>query len=313
MAQKIKCDYGCGQEAKYQLKNGKWCCSKNVSQCKIIKQKISDLRKGALNPMYGKKMTTEDKNKRSKLMKKLRKDPNSSYNTEEFIEKQKISHKKRCNDKEWKQKASKWMKKAWADKKIGDTDWIIKQKESQKLTITKIKNKYPLFSKIEEMRYNPNKPGEKEIQVHCKNHNCPNSKEQGGWFTPTYIQLYERIRQLEKDYGNGGCYFYCCDECKQECPLYNLKGDPLKDIENWYNQEEYQTFRDHVLTRDNYICQYCGELAEHVHHERPQKLEPFFSLDPDYAISVCKKCHYKYCHKDECSTGNIANKICKEE
>jgi len=34
------CDYGCGQEAKYQFKNGKWCCSKNVSQCSEIKNKI---------------------------------------------------------------------------------------------------------------------------------------------------------------------------------------------------------------------------------------------------------------------------------
>jgi len=35
------CDYGCGQEAKYQLKNGKWCCNKNSSLCPNIKRKIS--------------------------------------------------------------------------------------------------------------------------------------------------------------------------------------------------------------------------------------------------------------------------------
>jgi len=27
------------------------------------------------------------------------------------------------------------------------------------------------------MRYNPDKPGEEEIQVHCKNHLCKNSKK----------------------------------------------------------------------------------------------------------------------------------------
>jgi len=27
------CDYGCGQEAKHQLKNGKWCCSENFAKC----------------------------------------------------------------------------------------------------------------------------------------------------------------------------------------------------------------------------------------------------------------------------------------
>ena len=34
------CDYGCGQEAKYQFKNGKWCCSKNISQCPEIKKRM---------------------------------------------------------------------------------------------------------------------------------------------------------------------------------------------------------------------------------------------------------------------------------
>ncbi len=35
------CDYGCGQEANHQFKNGKWCCSKNYNSCKEIKRKNS--------------------------------------------------------------------------------------------------------------------------------------------------------------------------------------------------------------------------------------------------------------------------------
>jgi hypothetical protein len=178
------------------------------------------------------------------------------------------------------------------------------------MTISKIKRKYKLFSKIEEMRYNPNKPiEEREIQVHCKNHKCQNSKEQTGWFTPTKRQIYERIRCLEKN-GSDNSYFYCCDECKIECPLYNLQSDPFKQTKHGYTQEEYNHFRKYVLERDNYKCQYCGKKAEHVHHERPQKLEPFFALDPDLAWSVCKECHYKYGHSGECSTGYLANVIC---
>jgi hypothetical protein len=30
------CSYGCGREAKYQLKNGKWCCSKSHNSCPAI-------------------------------------------------------------------------------------------------------------------------------------------------------------------------------------------------------------------------------------------------------------------------------------
>ena len=37
----IICEYGCGQEAEYQLKNGKWCCSSHSSKCPFLKNKIS--------------------------------------------------------------------------------------------------------------------------------------------------------------------------------------------------------------------------------------------------------------------------------
>jgi len=161
------------------------------------------------------------------------------------------------------------------------------------------------------MRYNPDKPEEKEIQVHCKNHNCPNSKEQNGWFTPSHGQISKRTEAIEKPSGIGESNFYCCEECKLICPLFRSRGiDPLIENNKTYTQSEYQTFRQFVLERDNYKCQYCGKKADYVHHERPQKLEPFYSLDPDLAWSVCKKCHYKYAHSDECSTRNLANKIC---
>jgi len=61
------------------------------------------------------------------------------------------------------------------------------------------------------------------------------------------------------------------------------------------------------------ICEYgCGKEATDVHHIRPQKLEPFFSLDPDYGLACCEECHYKYGHKtgSECSTGNLAQIAC---
>jgi len=189
---------------------------------------------------------------------------------------------------------------------------IRKQSEGRKLTIDKLKKKYPFFSEVEEMQYNPEKLQEKEIQVHCKNHLCENSKEKGGWFSPSRSQIIERRRALEHPKGNDGRYFYCSEECKSECPLYNLKGDIFKNDKRIYTSEEYQQFRDFVLKRDNYKCQFCGEEAIDVHHERPQKLEPFFSLDPDFAWSCCKKCHYKKGHPKgtECSTGNLASRFC---
>jgi len=265
------CDYGCEQEANYQFKNGKWCCSNHWLRCPNQKKRYTKDK----NPFFGKTHTKE--------VKEILKNSATGKNNP-FFGKKRPNHSKKME---------------------GNIP-------GNKFTIKKIKEKYSIFSSEEEMRYNPDKPGEKEIQVHCKNHLCENSKEKGGWFTPSRSQLAERIRQLESEYGQGGCYLYCSDECKKDCPLFYLRSDPLKNTELRYTYEEYQQFRQHVLERDNYKCQYCENKATIVHHERVQKLEPFFALDPDLAWSCCRDCHYKYGHKTgtECSTGNLSKKIC---
>jgi hypothetical protein len=270
------CDYGCGQEAKHQFKNGKWCCSYNHIMCPILRRKVSDKTKGINNPRYGIECTPEIKEKiRQSLKGKMSKELNPFY---------KKKHTKKS--------------KNLMSKKL-------------KYSIEDYKEKYPFFSQIEEMRYNPDKDNEKEIQVHCKNHSCKNSKEKDGWFTPTNIQFYERIRALEKPHGMIENNLYCSEECKTNCIIYRKKTDIIKQ-ELLYTQEEYETFRQVVLERDDYSCQYCEEKATIVHHERPQKLEPFFTLDPDFAWSCCEKCHYEKGHKtgSDCSTGNLANKVC---
>jgi len=35
------CDYGCGQKAKHQLKNGIWCCSESHNSCQVMRKKNS--------------------------------------------------------------------------------------------------------------------------------------------------------------------------------------------------------------------------------------------------------------------------------
>jgi 5-methylcytosine-specific restriction endonuclease McrA len=336
----ILCDYGCGQEAKYQFKNGKWCCSIKVQSCPaIIKKKSKKLQGRTLSEetkqkisqsIKGRKHTEETKNKIGdsnrgrkfslefkQRMSIIKKGLHHSNKTKIKIGN---SNKGKKHTEETKKKignANRGRKLSYETRqKISKAKRGIKKSKKQinklKLSIKQINSRYPMFSKIEELRYNPDKPGEKEIQVHCKNHNCPNSKEQGGWFTPSKNALSDRISCLDR-FNVDHCYFYCSEQCKDMCPLYRLRSDPFKELtKTKYTQEEYQQFREYVLERDNYKCQYCGQKAEHVHHERPQKLEPFFALDPDYAWSVCKKCHYKYGHKDECSTGRLSNKYCKE-
>ena len=40
------CDYGCGREAKYPFKNGKWCCENNTSKCPKVKRKNKESHEG---------------------------------------------------------------------------------------------------------------------------------------------------------------------------------------------------------------------------------------------------------------------------
>jgi 5-methylcytosine-specific restriction endonuclease McrA len=44
----MKCEFGCGNDAKFQLKNGKWICSKFSTQCEVNKHKNSSGLKNAV-------------------------------------------------------------------------------------------------------------------------------------------------------------------------------------------------------------------------------------------------------------------------
>lgn len=189
----ILCEYDCGQEAKHQLKNGKWCCSKSQNSCLEIRKKFAEARKG----------------KPSKLKGRTYKEIHGEEKAKKIIKGKK-----------------------------GKNHPMYGKKHPGRLTIEKVKKKYKLFSQIEEMRYNPNKPKEKEIQVHCKYNECENSKEKNGWFTPTSNQIYHRGNTLKTPKGFGESNFYCSQKCKDLCPCYNLKTDLLQltKFQNYYKE-----------------------------------------------------------------------------
>ena len=202
------CDYGCGREAKHYFPTAnKWCCEKDCKSC------------------------SKSKEEQSKRMKKVHNRPDVKNN-----------HKKAAKEKwknlDYRQDILKRIKEGINQQGVKE-----KQSISHKYTIDQIQERYKTFTREEEMRYNPDKPEEKEIQVHCKYDKCDNSKEKGGWFTPVKSQIYERIRQLEKNDGNDGCYFYCPEGCKQKCCLYNLISDPniRKEFEKYHKKVGRET------------------------------------------------------------------------
>jgi len=318
----MKCEYGCDQQALYKMTSGKWCCSPYYSSCPSMKFK----NKWSLINSRIKNEWSKDESKfyllrlLVKILRTKSKPKFCEYGCGNIAKYKMLSGKWCCSKKytncpvNKKKYGSPGKSNAMYGKKHKKTTIELIRKKRIEKGFRFFKDDYekhhPLFCKIEEIKNRKDGLG---IQVHCKNHNCLNSKEQGGWFNPTGGQVSERIRVINN--GNDANYFYCCEECKQECPLFRLKSTSVINQNNlpsevYYTNEEYQIFRNEVLKRTNYKCEYCSEVANTVHHSRPQKLEPFHSLDPDFGIACCESCHYKHGHKDECSTGNLANKVC---
>jgi len=297
------CEYGCGQEAKYQFKNGKWCCSETTNKCPAVRQKQSELMKGKIPHNKGKKTGPRSEETKRKISKSHK----GKILSEEHKKSISESHKGKSLSKEHINNLMGRI--VWNKDKVCNKETKKKISIGNKFSLRDYKENHPFLFVVEELRENKNG----EIQVHCKNHECENSKEKGGWFTPNRNQLYERIRHLEHKDGNGGSYFYCSQHCKDTCPLYGLRSDPYKENNLPYTYEEYNTCKAVVFERENGLCEYCGEPATDMHHIFPVKLEPFFALDPDYCVACCEKHHYKYAHKDECSTGNLAKIVCSVE
>lgn len=173
-------------------------------------------------------------------------------------------------------------------------------------------DKYPLFCMVENIR-----DGGDGIEVECKH--CKS------WFFPTNGQLQRRIGIIEKPgtYSIGTeLNFYCSDECKKSCVIYNLHSNSVlynnlnRNDNDTPTSHELRIWREEVLKRQRNeygynFCVKCQSISDlKAHHIDPQKLTPFFSLDPENGFVICIDCHDEF-HKGECSTGALANKICK--
>lgn len=213
------------------------------------------------------------------------------------IENLKKAQRKRWSNIKARKKQSQTLKQQRQKESFSKKQRKYTPKKLSIYTIEYLQTTYPFFCRLEKMRYNE----KYEIEFICKQ--CEK------WFVPKKSDIKSRINALEREDGNDGCYLYCSKECKNICPVYQLRNYNI--INEKLNVQEYQEYRKVVLERDNYICQYCGRKATHVHHIRPKKLEPFFALDPDYGLSCCDECHRQYAHKNkECTTGYLASKQC---
>lgn len=290
------CEYGCGQVAHYQFTTGTWCCSERYHKCPAKRKVQSVAQKGRDDLIesgrrmgksnIGRKSSFEVRQKLSAIQKNLAKHPEESKRRRQ----QQLDFHERMTEEE----------------KI---EYALKRTRS----LSRLKKTYPLLVKVEDLRYKPGFEKNRIIQGRCKNHSCVNSKENNGWFDLNGKQLEQRGYVLSLNMDGG--YLYCSEECKQSCILYGKSVKQLMCITEYKDittSPEYSLFRKIVLEREQYKCQFCEEPATIVHHEKPKKTHPHMQLDPDNGISCCVECHKKYGHEKgtECSTGNLANKIC---
>jgi hypothetical protein len=366
----MRCDYGCGELAKFKFKNGKFCCSSNTSKCNgVINNRIPKAKTYTVSTIYKKypnlcKIEEFKEGPNGEILARCKNSDceNSKENDgwfevtvrQIYFRNKHIHRNYFCCCEECKTSVKIQLGKIIVpykiinesenllcsygcgqiakfrvnDEKICCSDFFTKcpnqrqyTKDKNKLTYSLAKERNPFLFHVEEFKEGPNG----EILGRCKNSSCKNSKENDGWFEVSRSQIHYRNLGIHINDTN---YFYCCEECKQECPLYHSSASTLNNIidgkfkNNQASQSELTIWKFEVFVRqlkDNQVheenfCEICHETENLVgHHILPQKLYPEFALDIDNGIVLCSKCHIKYGHEKgtECSTGYLANKICK--
>lgn len=293
----MKCEYGCGQESKYILKNGKNCCSKNVASCPAIRKKISEKNKGKPKDDKWRKNLSESKKdsvpwnkgkndyltddiKKSMGKKNVGRDPWNKGKTKIYSQKTLDSIRSRAKSRTGK-KASNW-KGGYYTKNI----------PLYENYITKL-------SYAEKCRRHPD--DQNILQVQCTY--C------GQWFTPTIQQVYERVRTLD---GNqmGEQRLYCSNKCKKECPIYGQHIYP-KGFKQSTSREVQPELRQMRFEIDKYTCQKCFKSQKelkvglHCHHIEGIRWEPLESADIDKVITLCKTCHMKVHKQKDCTYNDL--------
>jgi len=123
------------------------------------------------------------------------------------------------------------------------------------------------------------------LQVRCTESSCRE------WFRSSTKAIHNRLKTINGKMG-GESRFYCSEECKQKCSLYNQVKHPkgFININNIrYNQPEWAQM---VKEKDEYKCVKCNSTEKLVaHHIEGLNENPIESADIDLGVTLCKKCH----------------------
>ena len=158
---------------------------------------------------------------------------------------------------------------------------------------------------VEKLRRDPENLN--AVQVKCSS--CDK------WFTPTRVEVAHRIASLE-GYGKGDSHFYCSNECKQSCSIFNQKKYPKGQNPHINERQEIvdPEIRILALNRDSYKCQKCGATEDlDVHHIEGVMQEPMLANDLDNTMTVCHSCHVDIHAQPGCSYYDYQRASCEEK
>ena len=241
------CVYGCGQKAKHQLKNGKWCCSKHQAKCPMIRKKNSEVHKQkVIREMSelceygcGQKAQYQFYTGVSCCSKNFRNCPTVQAKCKKKLKNIIIREKPELCDYGCGEEAKFYFKTSntWCCNKTHTRcpTQIKLKKIKNKLNLFKFKIKYPEIFDIEELReVNGN------IEAKCKFCNK--------WFVPRYEQLRGRANSIKNKIRQNNCYFFCTKQCKLQSPdfLSGMRKNPI-EVKN------LKTYQDEVWRLTNIV------------------------------------------------------------
>jgi hypothetical protein len=268
------CDYGCGQIAKFQLKNGKLCCSDHNRKCHSMKNKYKKIE-----------------NSENKLC---------DYGCGEIAKFQLNDEKSCCSNHFTKCPGYMGSKLNFSK--------VLKRYPD----VVKIENliEGPNGEILGHCK-NSNCPNSAErggrftltqYQIQYRNQGI-NSITDG-----SYFYCCEECKKSCILFGNSAIKLKNIIN-----PQNNKNQASSQELSIWRSEIFTRQLKDNVNHQQNF-CEICHKTENLVgHHIQPQKLFPEFALDPDNGIVLCEECHVKYGHEKgtECSTGYLANKNCK--
>lgn len=84
----------------------------------------------------------------------------------------------------------------------------------------------------------------------------------------------------------------------------------------FYNSKQWKGIRENILMRDQYLCRYCGNPAEEVHHIVHLTAEnignPEVAVSEKNLVSLCRDCHCRIHDKDRAHAKKIDAEIAEE-